>query len=248
MIMKRPEDIHSYGKETRRQFEKSQNFQEIIFSIIKNNEMLFIREFLKKQFPLEGIFDEIDKSNECLNTIEKEDDSYDTQEYDELRDFQYIDLIKIYVELYLHPQYSDITLNEIAIIFSKLSLQYIKKLTKFNNEANFYDTNFKKSDLKYLMIYIKYFFSGLKKYRETQLDKKLRRGSKPDGERSIDESSIIYSKPQTINKRINEIEILNGDILEKLEETGDPRFEEVVNDIYNQDNEEVNRSDDFSFS
>jgi hypothetical protein len=248
MIMKRPEDIHSYGKETRRQFEKSQNFQEILFSIIRNNEMLFIREFLKKEFPLAGIFDEIEKSNECLNTIEKEDDSYDAQEYDELRDFQYIDLIKIYVELYLHPQYSDIKLKELVIIFTQLSLQYLKKLTKFNDEADFYDTNFKKSDLKYFMIYIKFFFSGLKRYREIQLDRKLRRGSKPDGDRFVDESSIDYSNPQTINKRIHEIDILNGDILERLEEAGDPRFEEIVNDIYHQDDEEFNISNNFSFS
>ena len=97
--MKNPEDIHTFDKETRREFEKSLNLQEIIYSIINNQEMVFTRDFLVSHFPLSGMIDEIDNSLERLNEIEKEDDSYDAQDYDELRDYQCFDLIKIYVQV-----------------------------------------------------------------------------------------------------------------------------------------------------
>lgn len=177
--MKNPNEIHSYGKETRREYEKSQNLQEILYNIIKNNEILFIRDFLKKQFPLEDMFDEIDQSIQTLNELEDKhakEDTFDSQDYDELRDFQYTDLLKIYIELYFHPHYSEIGLNELGVLFSQLSSEYIKRLNKFNSEVDFLDNNFKKSELKYLIIYIKNFFQNFKHYREIQLDKKLRHG------------------------------------------------------------------------
>ena len=101
LIMENPQDIHSYDKETRRDFEKSQNLQEILFSIIYDQEKEFTRNYLKGQFPLHGMFDEIDRSIERLEMIEKDgaDTYYDSQDYDELKDYQYFDLIAIYAQV-----------------------------------------------------------------------------------------------------------------------------------------------------
>ena len=99
LVMKSPEDIHTFDKETRREFEKCLNLQEILYSVINNQEVTFTRDFLVSHFPLSGMIDEIDNSLERLNEIEKEDDSYDAQDYDELRDYQCFDLIKIYVQV-----------------------------------------------------------------------------------------------------------------------------------------------------
>ena len=90
LVVKNPEDLHTFDKTSRREFEKSLNLQEIIYSIIYNQEMVFIRNYLKEIFKFGDLFEEIEKSIDQLDEIEKEDHSYDAQDYDELREFQYL--------------------------------------------------------------------------------------------------------------------------------------------------------------
>jgi hypothetical protein len=60
LIVKNPNDLYPHNKESRRDFEKAINLLEIVHSIIKGQEMIFIRSFLKKRFPLETMFENID--------------------------------------------------------------------------------------------------------------------------------------------------------------------------------------------
>lgn len=113
MIMKDPESLHSSNQGTRKDFEKSLNLQEIAISIISSQEMLFIRNFLKELFPLENLFQILDESIQTLNGFEKDDQDYDDQDYEELREVQYVDMINLYIQIYLHPTYSDTKKSEL---------------------------------------------------------------------------------------------------------------------------------------
>ena len=101
LIMNQPENIHSYDKDTRRDYEKAQNLQEVVYNIIRDQEKVFTRDFLTQHFPLKDAFQEITDSIERLDQIESDnyDKKYDSQDYDDLRDFQYVDLLNIYSQV-----------------------------------------------------------------------------------------------------------------------------------------------------
>ena len=124
-----------------------------------------ILDFFKKQFPLTDLFKEIDESIDSLNTIANEDNTYDLQDYEELREYQYIDLLNIYAQLYLHPEYSENNRKELSSILYNLAHKYIEKLNDMNSKADFdFNTGFKKSELKFLLIYMKIFLKKVNRY------------------------------------------------------------------------------------
>lgn len=236
--MGNPDDIHSHNKETRREYEKSLNLQEIIHNIIYDNEMLFIREFLKEQFPLEDMFIEIDKSIDALNNIETRDSTYDSQEYEELRNFQYADIIKIYDELYLHSHYSKFENNQLGGIYHHLSTKYIQKLTKINSEAKIKDPSLKKSDLKYLLVFVKNFFIKFKIYVDSQLEGKLRIN------KYAGKSSASGINLNAVDQKVQEIDNLNAEILKKLEKPGNERFRDIIIQANSKNSEDGFEADD----
>ena len=174
MIMKNPESLHSSNQGTRKDFEKSLNLQEIAISIISSQEMLFIRNFLKELFPLENLFQILDESIQTLNGFEKDDQDYDDQDYEELREVQYVDMINLYIQIYLHPTYSDTKKSELMSWFPALATTYLNRWNKFNSDADFEDrTTFRRSDLRLLLVYMQNFFTKCKKYHEVIQDRKL---------------------------------------------------------------------------
>ena len=122
------------------------------------------------------MFDEIESSILNLDHIEESDDTstYDAQDYEELRECQYISLINIYAQLYLNPMYSDTTKSELVSHFFPLATIYIDKLNDFREKADFDKVKgFRKSELKFLMIYMKGFVNGFKRYLDALHDRDL---------------------------------------------------------------------------
>lgn len=64
----------------------------------------------------------------------------------------------------------------------------------------------------------------------------------------MDESSISLANPHLINQRIQEIEILNADILERLEEVDRVKFEEIINEIHQNYENEISLTTNNSIS
>ena len=242
LIMNTPSDIHSHDKETRREFEKSQNLQEILFSIIKNQEKEFTRDYFKNLFPLEGMFDEIDKSINKLNEIEEnnEDDNYDEQDYDELRDYQYFDLISIYSQLYLHPSYSHTSKEDLDEAMRYLVGVYSNKIQDFANLLYDNPESVKLSDSKFIMVYLRGFFEKFEKYYNYIVDKTLQ--SRP--EQSIREQdpfnrSNTLAVLGTVKKKREEIENTRNEIFSAMEQFDDNKFEEIVDYVHNYDENEA---------
>ena len=125
-----------------------------------NQEMIFVREFLKDYFPLERFFEILNQSIEKIDFLENNDDNddniWDAQDFDELRDYQYIAHINIYMQLYLNDSYSHTDKNDLFEVFHKIiGPQYINKLNDFNNRTDFESSDsFKKSKLKFLLDYM----------------------------------------------------------------------------------------------
>lgn len=113
LILDQPELIHTHTKETRQEFEKALNIQEILFSILSHQNMFFIRDYLKSFFPAEGFYRIVDASIVKLDELEPNDDYYDAQDYDELRDYQHVALLNLYNQLYLHVSFSTFEREEL---------------------------------------------------------------------------------------------------------------------------------------
>lgn len=238
-ILKTPGAILSYDKETRKDFEKSLNIQEIIYSVIFNQEMIFVREFLKSYFPLSEFFDIIDNSISKLEALNATDEEYDDQDYDELKDYQYVALINIYTQLYLSPSHSDTDKDELLYIYdSYLSNIYIQKLNSFNNRTDFEDpSTYKKSEFKFLLDYMQKFFISIKKYIELSLEDKL----KENYGKSFSFSQNLTSQSRreslqidivSIKKRINEVDQAYGMIFERLDEGYGKDIADIVEGIF----------------
>ena len=119
--------------------------------------MVFVREFLKDYFPLERFFEILDQSIEKINFLENNDVStWDAQDFDELRDYQYIAHINIYMQLYLNESYSHTDKNDFFEVFYKIiGPQYVDMLNDFNIQTDFESPDsFKKSKLKFLLNYM----------------------------------------------------------------------------------------------
>ncbi|CAI2387002.1 unnamed protein product [Moneuplotes crassus] len=249
LIMSTPEDIHSHDKETRRDFEKAQNLQEIIYSIIQDQEKVFTRDFLAQHFPLEKAFNEICSSIDRLNEIEEteKDKKYDSQDYDELRDYQYIDLLNIYTQLYFHERYSNITKSELEECMTTLTSQYLQKLNDFNSVSDFdQPDNIKNSSMKFLLIYCRSFFKRMEKHYKFIAEKDLTSrhhavSSFKGGEYSPRASAL--GGFEALKKKKQEIEQLIDQIYERMENTGEDKYHDIIDEINDMEETELPSSD-----
>jgi hypothetical protein len=112
LIVDKPSNLHSHSKSTLNEFEKALNLQEITVSILQSEKMMFIRNFLKEEFPLKDSIPMIEDSIYALKVIEETESDHDDQDFEELRDCQYLDLTNLYVQLYLTPGYSETPIVE----------------------------------------------------------------------------------------------------------------------------------------
>ena len=176
LVLDKPEFIVSYDKDVERDFVRALNTQEIIYSIISNKKMKFMRKFLKSYFPLKDMLKHIESSVQKLGELEdKYKDSnrnMDTEDYDELRDYQYFDLVNIYIQVYLNTKYSTTNKEDVANDFSSfISIHYTEMLNNFNFKSDFSDpSTFKKSTFRFLMIYMKAFIANLLQYLNFSVD------------------------------------------------------------------------------
>ena len=116
------------------------------------------------------MFKHISLSVERLDQLEElgkiSDNNSNVDDYDELRDYQYFDLINIYTQVYLNTKFSTSNKEDIANDFiSSISIDYIKMLNDFNLRSEFSNPNtFKKSTLRFLMIYMQAFIVNLTQF------------------------------------------------------------------------------------
>lgn len=237
LILQNPHEIFTNTKDSRQEFEKSLNIQEIIYSVIYNQEMKFVREFLKDYFKLESFNDIIEKSIDRLDQLEIEYSEYDAQDYDELREYQYIAIINIYMQLYLNSTYSSTDKDEVLDEFTnKIGKSYMRELTKFNIESDFENhTTFKKSKLKFLMDYMQTFLKGIKRYVETAQDDQLEEGQ---------QKNTSYARTHTPRSLINrmgaaknvmsDIDQAYGAVLERLDNTDNDDVALILKGIHNE--------------
>mmetsp|Transcript_29160 Transcript_29160/g.33357 ORF Transcript_29160/g.33357 Transcript_29160/m.33357 type:complete len:821 (-) Transcript_29160:2783-5245(-) len=236
LILTSAEDFYTYTKTTRKEFEKSLNIQEIIYSIIYDQKMLFMRDFLKTYFPLNGMFDMIEKSIANLEVLESKDNEYDSQDYDEFRDYQYMDLIDIYEQLYFSTENSNTEREDIFNSFSEcIAPKYIEMMNNFNMEADFEDSSsFRKSELKFLMIYMQNFCSSLKKYTEALNEEKFDFSINQSeiGRRSNREGHDRIMKIEKLRKCVNTIDKIYSEILERLDRSNNDVIDEIIQEIH----------------
>ena len=89
MFVTMPSQLHSHDKDTLQRYRKALICQEIIVSILQNEKMMFIGDFLKNEFPLYNALEDIDESIANVNKIQESDKSIDEHDYDDLKDSQY---------------------------------------------------------------------------------------------------------------------------------------------------------------
>ena len=166
LVLDSPEFIITHDKDTIRDFVRGLNTQEIIFNIIWNQQMKFMRKFLKSYFPFKNMMSHIEAWIKKLDQFEHTWKDYNSQEIDELRDDQFIDLVNIYIQVYLNLKFSDSNRDQIAREFVDfIAPSYIESLNNFNNNSEFKDVNtFNKSKMRFWMIYMQNFITSIRKY------------------------------------------------------------------------------------
>lgn len=186
--------------------------------------MVFVREFLKDYFPLERFFDILNQSIEKINTLENDNDdnTWDAQDFDELRDYQYIAHINIYMQLYLNDSYSNTEKNELFQAFhTSIGPQYIDMLNEFNIETDFESSDtFKKSKLKFLLDYMQSFLKGIRKYIEIMNEEQFTKTSRHSilSETRFDNNEDGLGKLAAIKNTINRIDQSFNEIMTRLDE------------------------------
>jgi hypothetical protein len=211
LILDNPENVYSYNKENRNKFEMALNIQEIIFNILSNQEMMFTRDFLKQFFTIEKFFELIDKSISKLDELELQDNEYDEQDYEDLRDWTYIALINIYHQLYFNINYSHVEKESVAQKFNDIiGPIYKNKLNEFNNSTDFDDQEtYKKSELKFLVKYMTKLMDSMKRYAEKLKDDQLNR---------TQQSQNMGENLVKTNQVLNEIQTILSNIFDRINE------------------------------
>ena len=205
-----------------------------------------MRKFLKSYFPFKDMFKQIESSVDKLNKLEemyKEGNkNMDTEDYDELRDYQYFDLVNIYIQIYLNTKYSIGNKDDIASDFvNYISADYIEMLNDFNLKVNFSDpSTFKMSTLRYLMIYMNIFIISIKRYINISSDFTKAGYVIKSGAHNEFASQIIAPKTtQNAKNQIAIIEDIYSEILQKLENSNLKRIEEELFEIYYHKNKDI---------
>ena len=166
LILDTREFIISYDKDNERDFIRALNTQEIVYSIIWNQQMKFMRKLLRSYFPFKDMMKQIEMSMERLNELEQQNKDLDSEDFDELREDQYIDIVNIYIQVYLSSKFSESNKEEIAKEFADhIFVQYFQMLSDFKEKTDFNDrSTYNLSTLRFLMIYMNVFIANFKKY------------------------------------------------------------------------------------
>ena len=247
LILDKPEFIVSYDKDVERDFVRALNTQEIIYSIISNKKMKFMRKFLKSYFPLKDMLKHIESSVQKLGELEdKYKDSnrnMDTEDYDELRDYQYFDLVNIYIQVYLNTKYSTTNKEDIANDFvSYISVDYIQMLNNFNQNSDFSNlSTVKRSTLRFLMIYMNLFLISMKRFMNISTEFTT---NKSFIVKSGVQNEFLYQivAPKTIQNAKNQIAVIEdiySEILNRLENSNQEGLQEILQEIYFHKNKDI---------
>jgi len=185
--------------------------------------MHFLRDAIKNCFPFEDMFDEIEKSIGRINELESEDmNKSDPTEFEDMRESQYVNLLNIYLELYLDPRNTDTDPEEVmGPLVSKLAPSFIEKVKNFREKFKIEDTtSYKMSELKYLVMYMQSFKNEFTKYMKKINDATL--SKKKKGSMTLSKhfaGAVDLDKYQKINVLINQTEILHKDLVDQLEQS-----------------------------
>ena len=238
LILDSREYIISHDKETERDFIRALNTQEIVYSIIWNQQMKFMRKLLKSYFPFPDLLKNVEMSINNLNELEIHNKDLDSDDFDELREDQYIDLINIYIQVYLNPKFSESNKEDIAREFAdSIWGKYYEMLNRFNEKADFNDrSTYNLSTLRFLMIYMNIFISNLKKLMNFSSDSTFQ-GSFVRSNSEFPSQFVKMKAHQYVTLKLSAIEETFNDILERLESSSDEYLEIDVDSIkYHRDN------------
>jgi hypothetical protein len=239
IVLENPNDILTSEKNTKIEFEKSLNLQEIIYSVIHNQEITFLREFLKDHFPLGDFFTIIDKSIDKLDVLQLSDEIYDAQDYDELKEHQYIAIINIYTQLYLSINYSDTDPDILLSAFNeRLVPEYIKRIEEFTLRVDLNNTDsYKRSEMKFLIDYMQNFFISIKRFIEVDTRDDFKRKFKGGSRKSFSTKGVFKTEVKEIievREQMGSIEEAFNNIISKLERFDNEEVKNIINVAQNQ--------------
>ena len=234
MILESPDVGISHTHNCRQEFEASINLKEILLHILETQDMRYSQKSLLKIFPLNEYINRIFKSMNNLDTFEHNDEDYDDQDYEELRESQQQVLTDLYSKLYLNRESETYNITEIYEFFDQIFLNcYNSKLDHFLNEVDLNETNtYKISHLKLIIINFQVFMKRIKSCFEAEQDKHLS-GS----------NTISVDLTQKINLSLSSIEAIDMKVemlIAALKRINDDKIKEfLLNFNENAEEEEV---------
>ena len=234
MILENPSVGVSHTHNSRQEFEASINLKEILLHILETQDMRYSQKSLLKIFPLDEYINRIYKSIKNLDSFESNDEDYDDQDYEELRESQQQVLTDLYSILYFNRESETYEIIKIYEFFDEIFITcYNNKLECFLNEVDLHDTTtYKISHLKLIIINFQVFMKRIKVCFEAEQDRHLS-GS---GATNVDLT-------QKINVSLNSIEAIDLKVeilISALRKVNDDKIKEfLLNFSENAEEEEV---------
>ena len=231
LIINSPEYILTFDQKNEKDFIRALNTQEIIYNLILNQNMKYMRMFIKSYFHFNEMLSILDKSISKIDELEINSAKIGFQELEELKDAQYINLINIYIQVYLNSKHSDSDKETIAKEFSdKIAPQYIEMLNNFNSSTDFKDLgSLNKSKLRFLMIYMQYYILNLKSYLNMS-DENNTHSNFSRGDTGFEfPSQVVRMRANKMDKlKLESVEEAYSDIFNKLKTTDNKEIEEEI--------------------
>ena len=231
LIINSPEYIVTFDQKNEKDFIRALNTQEIIYNLILNQNMKYMRMFIKSYFHFNEMLSILDKSISKIDELEINSAKMGFQELEELKDTQYFNLINIYIQIYLNSKHSDSDKETIAKEFSdKIAPQYIEMLNNFNSSTDFKDLgSLNKSKLRFLMIYMQYYILNLKSYLNMS-DENNTHSNFSRGDTGVEfPSQVVRMRANQMDKlKLESVEEAYSDIFHKLKTTDNKEIEEEI--------------------
>ena len=231
LIINSPEYIVTFDQKNEKDFIRALNTQEIIYNLILNQNMKYMRMFIKSYFHFNEMLSILDKSISKIDELEINSAKMGFQELEELKDTQYINLINIYIQVYLNSKYSDSDKETIAKEFTdKIAPQYIEMLNSFNSSTDFKELGtLNKSKLRFLMIYMQYFILNLKSYLNMS-DENNTHSNFSRGDTGVEfPSQVVRMRAnQMVKLKLESVDEAYSDIFNKLKTTDNKEIEEEI--------------------
>ena len=192
-----------------------------------------MRKFLKAYFPYKDMISHILLCIKKLDQFEHTSKDYTAQDIDELRDDQYIDLVNIYIQVYLNPKFSDSNKEQIAREFVEfIAPAYLEIQNNFNSNSDFKDmSTFHKSTLRFYLIYMQNFITSLKRYLNMS-NENFRNIKNSKGNSQFVTSFGRTKLGQSVISKIILIEELYSKILKKIENSHNDELDAELQGIY----------------